>query len=152
MKVSEIMNRDVLSVKPDDNAKDALALLSKMQISGLPVIDERDKLLGMFTEKEVLAMILPSYVERVGRFVYEENPKSIKKKFGGLANLPVSQLMRKDIITVNEDASLCEVARLMLTQKIRRIPVLDNQKRVVGIVAREDIIRAYVKEAGWATD
>jgi CBS domain-containing protein len=152
MKVSEIMSKDVVSVKPDDNAKDALALLFKMQISGLPVIDEKGKLVGMFTEKEILKNILPSYIERVGRFVYEENPKSIKKKFGGLANLPVSQLMRKDVITVNEDASLCEVARLMLTQKIRRMPVLDNQKRVVGIVAREDIIRAYVKEAGWATD
>jgi len=152
MKVKEIMTKNVTSILPEINTKEALGLLLKMQISGLPVIDEKNKLVGMFTEKDILKNILPSYIERVGRFVYEENPKSIKKKFEGLANLPVSQLMRKDVITVNEDASLCEVAHLMLTQKIRRIPVLDNQKRTVGIVAREDIIKAYVKEAGWKID
>jgi len=149
MKVKEIMTKDVVSVKPDDNAKDALGLLLKMQISGLPVIDAQGKLIGMFTEKDVLKNILPSYIEKVGRFVYEENPKSIKKKFEDLVNLTISQLMRKEIVTVDEDTSLCEVTHLMLTQNVRRIPVLNKEKKVVGIVAREDIIKAYAKEAGW---
>jgi CBS domain-containing protein len=152
MKVKEIMTKEVTSIKPDDNAKDALALLLKMQISGLPVIDEQGKLVGMFTEKDILRQILPSYLEKVGRFVYEENPKSIKKKFQEIVNLPVSQLMRREVITIDENASLCEVARLMLTQKIRRIPVLDKLKKVIGIVAREDIVRAYAREAEWKID
>ena len=152
MKTKEIMSKDVVSIKPDDNAKDALNLLFKMQISGLPVIDGKNKLVGMFTEKDILRNILPSYIERVGVFVYEENPKSIKKKFQDLVNLTVSQLMRKDVINVDEDTSLCEVARLMLTQKVRRIPVLNKEKKVVGIVAREDIVKAYTKEAGWGID
>lgn len=149
MKVKEIMTKDVVSVKLDDNAKDTLGLLLKMQISGLPVIDAQGKLIGMFTEKDVLRNILPSYIEKVGRFVYEENPKSIKKKFEDLANLTISQLMRKEVVSVDEDANLCEVAHLMLTQNVRRIPVLNKEKKVVGIVAREDIIKAYAKEAGW---
>ena len=152
MKVKEIMSEDVVSIKPDDNAKDALNLLFKMQISGLPVINRQGKLVGMFTEKDILSQILPSYLEKIGRFVYEENPKSIKKKFQDLTNLPVSQLMRKDVITIDEEASLCEVARLMLTKRVRRIPVLNNEKKVVGIVAREDIVKAYAKEAGWVID
>jgi len=152
MKVKEIMTKEVVSIKPDDNTKDALDILFKMQISGLPVIDTQGRLVGMFTEKDILKQILPSYLEKVGRFVYEENPKSIKNKFQDLANLSVSQVMRKDVITIDEDASLCEVARLMLTQKIRRIPVLDKEKRVVGIVVREDIVKAYAREAGWVID
>lgn len=152
MKVKEIMTKEVASIKPDDNGRDALALLFKMQISGLPVIDAEGKLMGMFTEKDILSYTLPSYIEKVGRFVYEENPKSIKKKFQDLLNLPVSKLMRKDVITIDEDTSLCEVARLMLTQKVRRTPVLDKEKKVVGIVAREDIVKAYAKEAGWVID
>lgn len=152
MKVKEIMTKEVVSVKPEDNAKEALDLLFKMRISGLPVIDTKAKLVGMFTEKDVLKHILPSYMERVGRFVYEENPKSIKKKFQDLVNLSVAQLMRKEVITVYEDTSLCEVARLTLIQNIRRIPVLDKEKRVVGIVAREDIVKAYAKEGGWTID
>jgi CBS domain-containing protein len=152
MKVKEIMVKEVDNISPDTNAKEALELLFKRHISGLPVINEKGILLGMFTEKAILRNALPSYIEKVGRFVYEENPKSIKKKFEGLVNLTVSQLMRKDIITVDENASLCEVAHLMLTQKVRRIPVLDKEKKVVGIVAREDIVKAYAKEAGWEID
>jgi CBS domain-containing protein len=147
MKVKEIMTKEVVSVKPDENAKDALALLFKMQISGLPVIEENGKLVGMFTEKEVLSYTLPSYIEKVGRFIYEENPKSTKKKFEDLCNKKVAQLMRKDVVTTTEDTTLCEVARVMLTQKARRLPVLDKTGKVVGVVARNDILKALNKEA-----
>jgi CBS domain-containing protein len=149
MKVKEVMTKDVDSAKPDDSAEEALTRLFKMQISGLPVIDAQGKLVGMFTEKDILRSILPSYIEKVGRFVYEENPKSIKNKFKELGNLKVSQLMRKEVITVFEDAAVCEVARIMLTEKVRRIPVLNKENKVVGIVAREDIIKSYAKEAEW---
>ena len=54
--------------------------------------------------------------------------------------------MRKDIITTTEDTALCEAARVMLTQKARRIPVVDKSGKVVGIVARGDILRALEKE------
>jgi CBS domain-containing protein len=152
MKVREMMTKQVTRISPDVSAKEALDLLLKMQISGLPVISKDGKLVGMFTEKDILINILPSYIEKVGSFVYEENPKSIKRKLQDLLNLSVSRLMRKDVVTVDENMSLCEVARLMLTQKVRRIPVLDKEKRVVGIVAREDIIKAYVREVGWEID
>ncbi len=152
MKVKEIMTKDVVSVRPEEKAKDALTLLFKMKISGLPVIDAQGKLVGMFTEKDILNNLLPSYIEKIGSFIYEENIKSIKKKFLDLANLTVAQLMRKEVITVDEDTNLYEVAHLMLTQKVRRIPVLDKAKRVIGIVAREDVVKTYAKGAGWEID
>jgi predicted transcriptional regulator len=147
MKVKDIMSKEVVSVKPEDNALGVLNLLFKMQISGLPVIDAQGKLVGMFTEKDILSYVLPSYIEKVGRFIYEENPKSTKKKFTDLAKVKVSQLMRKDVITTSEETTLCEVARIMLTQKARRIPVLDKTGKVAGIVARCDILKALAKEA-----
>jgi len=152
MKIKEIMEKEVVSVKPDDTVRDALIFLFKMRISGLPVIDARGKLVGMFTEKDVLSYILPSYIEKVGRFIYEENPKSIKKKFMELDKVKVSQLMRRDVITTDEDAALCEVARIVLTQKTRRLPVVDKSGRVIGIVAREDVVKAYAREAEWKID
>ena len=148
MKVKEIMVKDVTSISPETGADEALALLEKMQISGLPVIDENGKLAGMFTEKDILSYILPSYIEKVGRFIYEENPKSTKKKFMELSKIKVRQLMRKDVVTTTEDTALCEVARIMLTQKARRIPVIDKSGKVVGIVARCDILKVFAKEAG----
>jgi len=147
MKVGEIATKDVVSVRPDESVKEALGLLFKIQISGLPVIDGDGRLVGMFTEKEILSYLLPSYVERVGRFIYDQNPKAIKKKFAELSKLKVSQLMRKDIVTTTEDTALCEVARVMLTQKARRLPVLDKTGKVLGIIARSDVLKAISKEA-----
>ena len=150
MKVKEIMTRDVVSVSADMSVDEALHLIFKMKISGLPVIDEKNNLIGMFTEKGILRTILPGYLDKVGGFVYEENPKVIKKKMSELTNMKVSQVMRQEVITVNEDTTLCEVARIMLTQHIRRILVLQSDNKVVGIVAREDVLRAFAKEAGLA--
>jgi len=146
MKIKEIMEKEVVSLSEDTKIKDAFLKLLKMRISGLPVLDEHLKLLGMFTEKDILRAILPGYLDRVGRFVYEENPKIVKKRLLEIQDLTVGELMRREVATVDEDTTLCEVARLMLTQNVRRIPVLDKEKKVVGIVAREDILREFAKE------
>lgn len=148
MKVKEIMTASVTSLSPDMSVQEALNVLQKMRISGLPVIDSDGRLLGMFTEKEILGYILPSYIQKVGRFIYEENPKSTKKKFLELGGVKVSRLMRKDVVVVGEDTTLCEVARTMLTQRTRRIPIVDKNGKVAGIVSRYDVLKAFMKEAG----
>lgn len=147
MKVRDIMTKEVKSLSPDSNAKEALDLLSKIQISGLPVIDGEGRLVGMFTEKGILRYILPSYVETVGKFIYEENPKAIRKKFSELNNMEVSQLMRREVLTTNEEANLSQVAKDMLTQKARRVLVVDKAGKLMGIVSRGDILKAFAKES-----
>lgn len=147
MKTKEIMIKDVTSVSPEISAQEALDLLQKMQISGLPVIDAQNNLVGMFTEKDILSYILPSYIENVGRFIYQESPKAIKKKFRELSKIKVAQLMRREVITTTEDTTLCELARLMVTQKTRRLLVLDKLGKVAGIVARCDVLRAMASES-----
>ena len=146
MKIKEIMATKVISLKPAENVAVALEFLFQKHISGLPVIDEQGKLLGMFTEKEVIAKILPSYLKNVGAFCYEENPKAVRQKILGLKTMQVKDVMRTDVVTVDEDTALCEVAHLMLAQRARRIPVLNRQKAVVGIAAREDVLKALFKE------
>lgn len=147
MKVKEIMAKEIMSISPEISAKEALAVLFKKHISGLPVIDSYGKLVGMFTEKDVLKAVLPSYVSQVGKFVYDENPKAIKRKMSQLREVKVREVMRKEVITAAEDVTLCEAARLMLTQNARRIPVVDKDGIVKGIIAREDIVKAFSREA-----
>jgi predicted transcriptional regulator len=142
MKVKEIMTTKVNTLSPEMNAREALGLLFKMKISGLPVIDENNKLVGMFTEKGVLRTLLPGYIAKVGSFTYQENPKMIKQKVDALQTMQVKDVMRQEVITVDEETALSEVARIMLTQLVRRVPVLNKDKQVIGIVAREDVVRA----------
>jgi CBS domain-containing protein len=148
MKVREIMVKEVVILNPDDNAQEALFKLFKLKISGLPVIDREGRLAGMFTEKGILTFVLPSYIEKVGRFIYEENPKSLKEKFVKLSAMTVSQLMRKEVFTTTPGTTLSEAARLMLTLKARRLPVVDESLKVVGIVSRNDLLKALIEESG----
>ena len=143
MNVKEIMTTKVNTLSPEMNAREALDLLIKLQISGLPVVDEHKKLIGMFTEKGVLRTLLPGYIDKVGSFTYQENPKMIKQKVDALQAMKVKDIMRLEVVTVDEETALSEVARIMLTQKIRRIPILNKDKQIIGIVAREDVVKAF---------
>lgn len=147
MKVKEIMTKDVKSLSGEETVKDALDIISRLEISGLPVIDKDKNLLGMFTEKDVLRIILPGYLTQVGAFVYGDDPKNIKNKFLNLHNLKVAEVMNKAVETVKEDTSLSEAARLMLTKNVRRMPVLDANKKVIGIISRYDVLAALRKIA-----
>ncbi len=142
MKVKEIMTREVTCLSPEDDVRNALELLEKMQISGLPVIDAEDRLVGMFTEKEILSAILPSYLEKVGWFVYEDDPKAVRQKIAALHGRKVKEVMRREVVAIDEDTRLGEVARVMLTRQARRIPVLNKENKVVGIVGRGDVLKA----------
>lgn len=146
MKVKEIMTKEVKSLSPDMNAGDALKLLQKMKISGLPVISDKNKLVGMFTEKEILSEILPSYIKTVGKFVYQDNPKATRQKIQAFSAKSVKDVMRKNAATVSDDTTLCEVAHVMLIHALRRIVVLNSSQEVVGIVSRGDVLQALFGE------
>lgn len=147
MNIKDIMTKEVKSLSPEDLVRDALEIILNMDISGLPVIDSEGKLVGMFTEKDVLKTVLPSYISQVGRFVYEEDPKNIKNKFALLSKIKVKEVMNKNPETIREDAAVCEAARIMLAKDVRRICVLNKDAKVAGIVARCDVVRALKQMA-----
>ena len=147
MKVEDVMSKDVKSILPGTSVSEAIKELKKNKISGLPVIDKNNKLAGMLTEKGIMKYLLPSYISKVGAFVYSNNPKAIKNKVQELmSERKVDDIIRKDVITVSPDTSLSELARIMLIKSVRRVPVLDKSNNVVGIVAREDVLRAFIEK------
>lgn len=147
--VKYFMTTAIKSVPPDMNAREALKILTTEGVSGLPVVDKDGVLLGVFTEKEVLTAIMPVYVKDVGTFVYGEDPKAILKKIAGFDKLTVRELMRKEVPTLAEDASLTEASRIMLTLSQRRIVVVKD-KKVIGVITRCDVMKALAKAAGVA--
>lgn len=145
MKINEIMTRDVKFLSSDMSVAEAIDLLTSQKISGLPVVDDKGQLVGMFTEKSVLKAVLPSYVSQVGHFVYENSPKTVKSKVAQLATARVVDLMRKEVVKVTEETPVSEVARIMLTQNVRRVPVVDKDGKMVGIAARSDVLEQLLK-------
>ena len=142
------MKKDVKTISPDISAQEALDLLLKAKVSDLPVIDKEGRLVGVFSETNILSYITPSYLQRVGSFMYEENPKAVRKKFAELTQLKVDQLMSKNPARITQDATLCEVVKIIMIEKAYHIPVVDTSGKVVGIVAPHDALKAFAKEAG----
>ena len=148
MKVAELMTREVLTIPPDMSVKEAAQLLFEREISGLPVVDEKKKVIGMITEKEIIGMALPQYAEQLGDFDVTLDDEPFIKKIAQADKIRVKDVMRKEILCVNEDVSVAEIARLMIAKKARRIPVLDKNKKLAGIIARADIVKEIARQTG----
>lgn len=145
----DCMSRSIKSVPPDMNAKEALKLLIQSGASGLPVLDGQGAVVGVFTEKEILKSILPSYLKDVGNFVYGEDSKLELKRLAHLDRLAVRDVMRTEVPTVTEETSLTEISHIMLTKSERRVIVVKARK-AVGVITRADVVKALAREAGVA--
>ena len=117
-----IMTPTLVTVRPDVSIEEAIEILLREQISGLPVLDEDDRLIGLITEFALLAV---AYDRRV-------------------TNHTVSQHMTRDLITVDVDDPVSRVADLCIVHRVRRVPVIKDG-RMVGLIARRDVLRALVE-------
>ncbi|HTN71334.1 MAG TPA: CBS domain-containing protein [Methylomirabilota bacterium] len=113
MIAKDIMTRDVITVSPTMTHKNLAMTLIKNQISGAPVADKNGKIVGVVSESDIVA-------------------KKGKQ---------VSAIMSKNIVSVGEEIPVEEIARMMTTHHIKRLPVMNGGK-VIGIVSRADIVSA----------
>jgi CBS domain-containing protein len=116
MQAKDIMTRDIITVSPTMTIKSLAMTLIKNQISGAPVAGKNGKIVGVVSEADIVA----------------KKGKDVKA------------IMTKKIISVAEDTAVEEIARLMTTQKIKRVPVMRGDQ-VVGIVSRADIVSAIAR-------
>ncbi len=152
MKVSEVMNPNVITIASDATVRDCVKVLKENKISGVPVVDG-DKLVGIITERDILKLLkipehggywLPSPLEVIEvpiRDVIEwlELRSSITEDVG---NWSVERAMTKPVHTVNVNADIQEASEHMVRHGINRLPVVDANGRLMGIVTRGDIVKA----------
>ena len=118
LKAKDIMVKEVISVKKDDPIFEAVELLAKNEITGIPVVEEDMTLVGILTEKDVLKL-----------FYASEN----------VENKKVNDFMTQPAVHFNENESLPDVCDCLMNNPFRRVPVTSKGK-VVGIVSRPDIL------------
>ena len=117
MKIREAMTRDVRMVRPDQTLREAAHLMAELDIGALPVNDN-DRLIGMITDRDIA-------VRAVGE--------------GLGADTPVRQVMSNEVKYCFDDQDVEEVTRNMGEQRLRRLPVVDRNKRLVGILSLGDL-------------
>lgn len=145
MKSKDIMTKEVLTIREDDTVEAAARLITEKDISGLPVVDENNKLKGIITEGDLIRRLSkisgPSSIEILGGIFPLERKKDFIDKINKSMGYLVKDMMTKDVITISEDAEIEEIATLMVREKIRRIPVVDDEKKLIGIISRRDIMK-----------
>ncbi len=133
--VRDWMSRQVVTVTPDTLLSEASRLMTERRIRRLPVV-ENGRLLGILTYGDV----------RAARPSLLTNPDPDKTTHL-MAQIRVAQIMTRDPVTVSQDATIGQAAELMLRFAISGLPVVDEAKRLVGIITESDIFRLVVH--GW---
>ncbi len=141
MRVIDVMTVDVVAVRPTTPLKEAARLMVQARVSGLPVTDDTGKLLGIISEGDFLH-----------REVARERPRRhglLDALLGGDHSLAEAELvgeaMSERVVTVPPDALLAEAARIMATQDVKRLPVIDPDGIVLGVISRADIVAAFTR-------
>jgi CBS domain-containing protein len=119
MKVSEVMTREVATVSPDQTAREAASFMLNADAGSIPVT-EGDRLIGMITDRDIAV-------------------RGVAK--GNGPETPVRDLMSNDIICARMDDDVEDVANRMSQAQVRRLPIIDDQQMLCGIVSLGDLSR-----------
>jgi CBS domain-containing protein len=143
MRVKDLMTTDVLTVRPSTQLKEAAALLAERRISGLPVVDDENRVLGVLSEGDVLyketgARDKPGFIDRL----LSVPPTGLDLK---LAAKTVGEAMSAPALTIGPRRPVSEAASVMVEEGVNRLPVVDDEERLIGIITRADLVRAFVR-------
>ncbi|HYK92149.1 MAG TPA: CBS domain-containing protein [Acidobacteriota bacterium] len=146
--VRDIMTRDIVQVRPDTSVSDIALLMSQHRISGVPVVDEQDRVLGVVTELDMVVrntrFKLPAFFTLLNATIYLETPAHIKERLRHMLGLTAREIMSERAMTITAGASIEDLAELMVGRRANPIPVVENG-RLAGIVSRSDIVRWMAK-------
>jgi CBS domain-containing protein len=134
--VRDVMTTDIKTVKSDDNLRKVMDLLSENKITGAPVV-ERDKIVGVISEADIIKVM------DVRKIL---DAKKDEIKISELEKIKTKEIMSRDPIVINQKENVTDASELMYKHHVNRLPVVDDKKRLVGIIAKEDVIRGITSE------
>ena len=156
MKIQDAMEKNVIKFQVDDRIVDVAKSLRENKISGAPVMNKEGQLVGIISEGDIMRLlevhsphirlILPSpldLIELPVRMKYEMD--EIAEDMNKAASLLIGEIMTKKVVTISPDADIGDAAQLMDTHDVKRLPVVDSDREMVGIITRGDIIGAMVR-------
>ncbi len=139
VKVSEVMRREAVSVRPQSPLTEVVELLLDKDFTAVPVLDDQRRVVGMVSDSDLLTrggMGVTLSLKRAA------DPEFVRELHRALENpaRQVAEVMTREAVTVSPDASLGAAARLMVERRLKRLPVVDAEGRLVGILGRLDIL------------
>ncbi|MFJ5533714.1 CBS domain-containing protein [Streptomyces sp. NPDC093261] len=146
-KVGSVMTADVIRAEYRTPFKEVARLLADRHISGLPVVDDDDKVIGVISETDLVAR----QSEALGadeprrRFRFAGLTPGARRQAAKSRAFTAGQLMTAPPVTVHAEETIAEAARTMAQRRVERLPVLDEEDRLVGIVTRRDLLQVFLR-------
>jgi CBS domain-containing protein len=148
LKVRDFMSKEVVTVTEDVTVEDLARLLTDHNISGAPVVDNKNRLIGIVTENDLISrnkrLHIPTFMRLFDAFIVIDSDK-IEEDIKKMAATTVGEICTRDVVSIKEDMTLQDVATIMSEKKIHLLPVLRDGV-VVGIVGKSDIVRAMTRD------
>jgi CBS domain-containing protein len=144
--VANWMTREVLTVTPTMPLSEAVQFLVDRKISGLPVVNDAGKLVGVLSESDLMwrekGLDEPPYMIFLGGVIFFQNPATYDRDLHKTLGQTVGEVMSPHPISIDADTLLPVAARIMHDKKIHRLPVVDTDRHPIGIITQSDIVRA----------
>jgi CBS domain-containing protein len=148
LKAKDIMTKDVITVKPNVTIEDLARVFIKHHISGIPVVDDDGNLKGIVTDNDLISqnskLHIPTILRMFDAFIPLGTSK-LENEIKRMAASTVQDIYKKDVITVNEEASLENIATIMSEKNIHHLPVVRDRK-LIGIIGKKDLIKNIAEE------
>ncbi|MFJ7175958.1 CBS domain-containing protein [Streptomyces massasporeus] len=146
-KVGALMTSDVVRAEYGTPFKEVARLLAEHRISGLPVVDDDEKVLGVISETDLMARQADASgpPEPHRGFHWLGWTRGSRARRARARARTAGRLMSSPAITVHSDATVAEAARVMARHRVERLPVVDDEERLVGIVTRRDLLQVFLR-------
>lgn len=144
----DVMVKKVITINKNASVAELSELLIKNKISGVPVVDDSGKLVGIATEGDLIVrdadLHFPRYFKLLDSIIYLESLNKFKRNLRKYLGTKVEDVMTSKVKIVKEDTPVNVVANIMIRNNVNRVPVLDNDGNLVGIITRADIVKSMV--------
>ncbi|NEO23628.1 MULTISPECIES: CBS domain-containing protein [unclassified Moorena] len=148
--VAEVMTREPIVVQPQTPIKEVIKIIAEQSISGLPVVNEAGKLVGVISEADLLwqetGVEPPVYIMFLDSVIYLENPARYDQELHKALGQTAGDVMTGHPMSIKPDKPLRKAAKLMQEKSIHHLPVTDEAEQVIGILTSGDIVRAMAAE------
>ncbi len=144
----DIMTREVISVRLDTPISEVARIFHENRINGAPVVDDEGNIIGIITESDLVdqnkKLHIPTVVAIFDAVIYLESLKHFEQELKKMTGSKVRDVYTEEVVTVQVDTPINEIASIMAERHFHTIPVLDGEK-MVGIVGKDDIVKTMAE-------
>jgi len=145
LKIKEVMILDLTSVSADTPIKEAVKIMSRQRMVGLPVVNNDQNVIGVITESDIAKACLPGYYKELQNPSFIPDFDQFSQQAKKIAHFPVKEFMTREVFTVEEDTSRTEAANLLFRKRLRILPVVRG-KKLVGILTPSSLCKNAMEE------